>query len=111
MGFGGADAYQWVKTDTLQLLNHEIAPVSATGSVLQCSSCHGSTTRLDLKADLGFGLKGARATVCTQCHGQEDEALSFSAVHSQHVTEGRYDCNWCHSFSRPERGLKTDPTP
>ncbi|MBI5232545.1 MAG: hypothetical protein HY876_10335 [Coriobacteriales bacterium] len=103
MGFGANDAYEWVKTDTYQLLNHEVPPKT---SALKCADCHGSTARMDLAGDLGYGLKGPRSQVCTQCHGPEDESLSFNGVHAQHVSGERFDCAWCHSFSRPERGLR-----
>ncbi len=105
MGFSMTDAWTWVKTDTYQLLNHEVPP--ASGNALTCNSCHGSTARMDLKGKLGYGLKGPRSTVCVQCHEAEDDALSFTSMHDKHVKDKGYDCSFCHSFSRPERGLRT----
>ncbi len=102
MGQGANDPYEWVMTDTFQALNHEVSPA---GEALQCADCHGSTTRMDLKGELGYQLKGSTATVCTQCHGRE-EVKPFYEVHSKHVEDKGYDCSWCHSFSRPERGLR-----
>lgn len=102
MGYPVGTAYEWVTTDTYQLLNHGIEPA---GNALQCASCHGTTARLDLKGELGFGLKGPASTVCSQCHGNKTSP-GFTSVHDKHVTSKRYDCSWCHSFSRPERGLR-----
>jgi hypothetical protein len=104
MGLAFSDAWTWVRTDTYQLLNHEVPPVST--KVLTCSDCHGGAARIDLKGKLGYGLKGPVSTVCTQCHGAESMP-SFTEVHNKHVTDKKYDCSFCHSFSRPERGLRT----
>jgi hypothetical protein len=104
MGFSAMDAFTWVKTDTYQLLNHEVPPVAT--KVLGCSDCHGSTSRIDLKGKLGYALKGPVSTVCTQCHGNKSMP-SFTSVHSKHVTDKKYDCSFCHAFGRPERGLRT----
>jgi hypothetical protein len=104
MGFSSADAYTTVKTDTYQLLNHTIADAQSTGGVLKCADCHGSTARIDLKGKLGYGLKGPQSTVCTQCH-ENETWQGYIDGHNKHVTDKKYDCSWCHSFSRPERGL------
>jgi hypothetical protein len=103
MGYPSDEPYEWVLTDTYQLLNHGIDPAS---NALQCASCHGSIDRMDLQADLGYALKADQASVCTQCHDREDN-LSFSKVHDEHVREKRIDCSSCHTFTRPERGLRT----
>lgn len=105
MGFSNADPYATVKTDTYQMLNHTIADAQSTGGTLACSSCHGSTTRIDLKGQLGYGLKGPQTTVCTPCHSNKTWK-GYVDGHSKHVTDKKYDCSWCHSFSRPERGLR-----
>ena len=102
MGYTGNEAYSWVKTDTYQLLNHQISPAS---EALTCSDCHGNTARIDLKAELGYHLKASESQVCTQCHGKEDKE-SFREMHEEHVEEEKYDCSHCHTFSRPERNLK-----
>lgn len=99
MGFAQTDAIQWVQTSTYGALNHSIAPAEDT---LQCADCHESTARIDLQGDLGYGLKGSTSSVCTQCHGSEN-VPSFTSVHDRH---DNYDCSWCHTFSRPERGLR-----
>jgi hypothetical protein len=105
MGFSNSDPYATVKTDTYQMLNHTIADAQSAGGTLACSSCHGSTTRIDLKGGLGYGLKGPQTTVCTPCHSNKTWK-GYVDGHSKHVTDKKYDCSWCHSFSRPERGLK-----
>jgi DnaJ-class molecular chaperone len=93
-----------VTSETYQLLTHEIAPKS---SALTCASCHGtSATQMNLRG-LGYTLKGPRSTVCTQCHGPEDDELNWQAMHDKHVKDKRYDCSFCHTFTRPERGLRT----
>ncbi len=102
MGMSTSTPWEWVLTDTFQALNHQVGPKE---QALQCASCHGTTTRLNLQGDLGYGLKAAKATVCTQCHGSK-ENKSFSVIHDKHVRDKKYDCSWCHTFSRPERGLR-----
>lgn len=102
MGYPASEMYEWVTTDTYQLLNHGINPAS---TALQCNDCHGDTTRMDLQGELGYGLKAAENVVCTQCHGNED-MMSFERIHSRHVSREGYDCSRCHNFSRPERGLR-----
>lgn len=98
------EPYAMVTTDTFQLITHEVKPES---QALNCNQCHGSTaTQMKLK-DLGYGLKGASSTVCSQCHKAPGKTASFESVHNKHVTDKKYDCSFCHSFSRPERGLVT----
>lgn len=102
MGYPAQEPYEWVTTDTLQLLNHGVNPAP---DALQCSSCHENTSRMDLPGELGYGLKDAQEIVCTQCHGNK-ERKPFTTLHDKHVTDKQYDCSWCHAFSRPERGLR-----
>ena len=60
---------------------------------------------MNLKS-MGYALKASQSVVCTQCHGNEDMP-SFTSLHSKHVTSKKYDCSFCHTFSRAaERGLK-----
>lgn len=108
MGYLPNEPFSWVETDTMQLLTHEIAPASAA---LACTSCHNNTSRMDLTGALGYQLKGTRSTVCTQCHEMKsyEGSTEYVKVHEKHVSSKRYDCNWCHDFSRPERGLKLTP--
>ncbi|MEW6336665.1 MAG: hypothetical protein AB1625_04610 [Acidobacteriota bacterium] len=102
MGFSPSEPVAWVETDTYQLITHE---VRREEQALQCANCHGTTTQMDLKGELGYALKAPQSTVCVQCHGQK-ERKSFTELHNKHVKDKRYDCSWCHSFSRPERGLR-----
>jgi cytochrome c553 len=103
MGLSGNTPWEWVTTDTFQLLNHQ---VSTKEQALQCTSCHGTTNRMNLKGELGYQIKGSQATTCTQCHGIK-ENKPFQTIHDLHVKDKGYDCSWCHTFSRPERGLRT----
>ena len=102
MGYAESEAYSWVTTDTFQLLNHQVSPAA---QALACTACHGAAARVDLKGELGYGLKAPAATVCVQCHDPETNP-GFYPVHRIHVAEERYGCQRCHTFSRPERNLK-----
>ena len=102
------DAYEVVAVKTYQTINHG---VETADNALGCGDCHGSSARMNLKDDLGYGLKGPEAEVCTQCHGPETkdsyDGGYFSYIHDKHVRDKGKDCSTCHSFSRPERGLST----
>lgn len=102
MGYPADEPYEWIETDTLQLLNHGVIPAA---DALRCSSCHENRDRMDLSGELGYGLKDAREIVCAQCHGIK-ERKPFITLHDKHVKDKKYDCSWCHAFSRPERGLR-----
>jgi len=108
MGYQADEPFSWVETDTFQLLTHEVAPAI---SALTCTACHDNTTRMDLTGSLGDQIKGTRSSVCTQCHEMKsvEGASEYLAVHDKHVRSKKYDCSWCHNFSRPERGLKLAP--
>jgi len=98
------DAWKTVTTDELQVLNHQIPP--ASGNVLPCAACHKNTARINLPA-IGYAIKAPLTTICNQCHGVETY-LDYKWVHDYHVTGKRYDCSFCHNFSRAtERGLST----
>jgi nitrate reductase cytochrome c-type subunit len=102
MGYPSTTLYRNVDTDTYQLITHEVMP---KGNALTCTQCHSSTaTQMNLKG-MGYAMKGTQSTTCTQCHGNEDMP-SYTSLHNKHVTDKKYDCSWCHSFSRPERSLK-----
>ncbi|HEX8960306.1 MAG TPA: chitobiase/beta-hexosaminidase C-terminal domain-containing protein [Geobacteraceae bacterium] len=103
MGRSG-DAWQTVTTDEYQVLNHQIPP--ATGNVLACADCHKNTARINLPA-MGYAIKAPTSTICIQCHGMQTYP-DYKWVHDKHVTSLKYDCSFCHNFSRAaERGLKT----
>ena len=108
MGYSATDTYTWVTTDTYQLLNHG---VNDEDRVAKCSDCHQNpgrmnfTNRASAGDYLGYALKTDKRTICGKCH--RDRSLpSFADLHKKHVTDKKYDCSWCHTFSRPERGLR-----
>ena len=103
MGYPSDEPYEWVLTDTYGLLNHGVSPST---QALQCADCHERVDRMDLQGDLGYQLKGDEATVCSQCHSQKSNR-GFSSVHSRHVDSKQLACSSCHTFDRPERGLRT----
>ena len=105
MGLSGP--YSWVNTSADQLITHGVEPKA---NALQCATCHDSNTQMNLQA-LGYTMKGTTAQVCTQCHREKRYSGDYISFHSRHVDSRSNDCSWCHSFSRPERGLALDPTP
>ncbi len=108
MGYQANEPYEWVQTDTFQLITHEVSPAS---EALRCNDCHADSVRIALKRDLGYGLKGSRSEVCLQCHGVKDgeDEPEYLWIHEEHVEEESYDCSWCHTFNRPERSLTLPP--
>ena len=102
------DSYTVKKVHTYQTINHG---VEGTSAALECGSCHASLSggplRMDLANDLGYGLKGGEAEVCTQCHENKGD-MSFSKLHEKHVKDKGADCSTCHNFTRPERGLNAN---
>ena len=99
------DSYTVKSVHTYQTINHGVEDASAA---LECGACHASLSggplRMDLVNDLGYGLKGAAAEVCTQCH-ENKGTMNFTNLHNKHVSEKGVDCSTCHNFTRPERGL------
>lgn len=93
--------YEWIVNDTYQLINHQVPP---SFEALQCDDCHGDKVRNDLPA-LGYSLKAADKVVCTQCHKMRRKK-PHERHHQTHVAAKGFDCSWCHTFSRPERGLE-----
>ena len=102
MGYPSSEPYEWIVTDTYQLLNHGVEPSLAA---MQCNDCHGSTGRMDLQGNLGYEPKAALSSLCTQCHGYEGQ-MGFERLHDKHVKDKKRDCSNCHNFTRPERGLR-----
>lgn len=102
--------YTIVPVHTFQTINHGVEPGD---NALGCAACHAGSgggddraaPRMNLVGELGYGLKGPQATVCAQCHEPESPE-GFVEMHEEHVSEKGYDCAWCHTFSRPERGLE-----
>jgi hypothetical protein len=101
MGLDPATPYSWIETDTLQMLNHQ---VGNEDEFLGCNDCHGSTGRIDLVGDLGYGVRTPTAALCVQCHDSEPMP-GFEELHDKHVEDEGFDCSWCHGFTRPERSL------
>jgi hypothetical protein len=101
MGMSSSTPYTTVTTDEFQLINHQVMPQA---QALTCAECHETTaTQMQLIGDLGYGLKDTEAVVCSQCHRQKSPK-GYVSMHG-HVNNKGYDCSWCHTFSRPERGL------
>jgi len=96
----GNKTYEWVNARAEQLITHGVEPAS---NALECQDCHGGG-QMDFQS-MGYALKGPHSQVCTQCHESEDNP-GFNSVHDKHVKDKGYDCSRCHSFSRPERGLR-----
>lgn len=107
---GLTGSYTIVPVHTFQTINHGVEPAD---NALTCAACHAdtgggddrATPRMDLSGELGYGLKDSQQIVCAQCHEVEDPE-GFGEMHEEHVGEKGYDCAWCHTFSRPERGLE-----
>ena len=102
----------WTLVDvhTYQTLNHGVEP---KGNALNCGQCHeefsgGNPIRMDLQADFGYQLKAEQEVTCIQCH-ELKASKGFEQNHNKHVQAEKYDCSWCHAFSRPERGLTISP--
>lgn len=104
MGFARTDAYQWVTTDTYQLLNHQVSDKDAA---LRCDACHMNTARLDLQGELGYAPRDRDPASCaTGCHSSRKAAEwrfgdrgDFNEGHQEHREEG-IACARCHGFTR-----------
>lgn len=103
-------SYDLVPTYEYQTVNHGVV---AASSALACANCHGVSSGYGGTGervmwpvrDLGYALKGTINSVCSQCHGFKTPR-NFRSTHEKHVRDSRFDCAWCHTFSRPERGLR-----
>jgi len=104
---GLTGGYTMVQVHTYQTINHGVVSESNT---LECGSCHvdpefqGGPPRINLVADLDYGLNQPQSTLCVACHDPEG-AMTFLEVHEKHVKDREFDCSTCHRFSRPDRGL------
>ncbi|TKB50562.1 hypothetical protein FCL40_05270 [Ferrimonas sediminicola] len=106
MGYPINEPYEWIETDTFQMINHGVNPAS---EVADCTQCHEET--LDLSTDskldaMGFKLKGPKEQVCNQCHdGTKNLPRTWDRMHN-HVQKGSgIGCYFCHDVKRPERNL------
>jgi hypothetical protein len=104
MGYSENDSYEWVTTDTYQLLNHQVGP---KGQALQCANCHLNKGRMDLQGALGYAPSRPQATCATSCHGSSKASEwrfgdwgHFTDRHNKHINEKGATCSDCHSFSR-----------
>ncbi len=103
-GFSLSDAYEWVTTDTFQLLNHQVAPAA---EALGCESCHLENSRMNLQGTLGYAPYDSDTNTCSSgCHGADDARQwslgsfeDFEHYHSKHIGEG-VSCADCHDFQR-----------
>jgi hypothetical protein len=87
--------HEFADTERYMGIFHEVAPAE---QALACTSCHGGG-RMDFAA-LGYTPKATRngKPLCRSCHGAE-ESVSFTKLHEKHVTDKKYDCSTCHTFS------------
>jgi len=104
MGYDANDAYEWVTTDTYQLLNHQVSPDE---QALQCLDCHLNRSRMDLQGELGYAPKRPQSTCASACHSSSKASEwrygdweEFSAHHNKHIYEKGATCSDCHSFNR-----------
>ena len=104
MGYSDSDAYEWVTTDTYQLLNHQVSPKE---QALQCDDCHLNTNRMDLQGSLGYAPVRPKSTCATSCHESSKanewafgDWEEFTAHHNKHINEKVATCSDCHAFSR-----------
>jgi hypothetical protein len=89
------NGYTFAETERYLGLYHEVAPAS---QALSCSSCH-EGSRLDFTA-LGYSPLATRngKALCASCHSAR--TASFMDIHQKHVTERRFDCSTCHTFTK-----------
>jgi hypothetical protein len=108
MGLPISTPYAMVETDTFQLITHEVMPKDKS---LTCNECHtSSATQMNLK-EMGYVLKGQASSVCSQCHSYKDPSkTSYTSLHQKHVTDKKYDCAWCHNFTRVTYNLNITKT-
>jgi hypothetical protein len=99
-GYPASEAYEWVVTDTYQMLNHGIDPAAN----VTCEKCHGSgnlDVTLDSQLDLlGYKLKDDSSLICAQCHKDKTRNLKGQVSMHNHVNTKGIDCFFCHDFSR-----------
>ena len=107
MGYPTGTPYEWVETETYQMINHGVNPA---GAAADCATCHEGS--LDLTSDstldrLGYRLKGPKQTVCNQCHDSSKKLPHDWERMHDHVDKGNsgIGCYFCHDFERPEREL------
>ncbi len=96
------NGYEFAETERYLGLFHEVAPKE---EALSCNSCHNDGSRIDF-GKLGYTPNPTRNNrpLCASCHGDKSgkwpESEYFTKVHRKHVTDKRYDCSACHTFTR-----------
>jgi len=107
MGYAQGTAWEWIATDTYQMINHGVNPATGVAPCGQCHDNYGSNLNLatDSKLDaMGYRLKDAASLICSQCH-REKSPRSHDQMHG-HLNKGSgIGCYFCHDVARPERGL------
>ncbi len=88
--------HQFAPTERYMGIYHEVSPKE---QALSCTSCHGGT-RMNFAA-LGYTPLSSRNGVplCQSCH--RSKSAGFFDIHRKHVTDRKYDCSTCHTFSKP----------
>lgn len=97
VGWTLPQGYDFVPTERLLSINHEVAPHEPA---LNCDTCHANdATRMNW-AGLGYTRNGQ--PLCESGHEPEDEDWSnfFYGMHEKHVSDKQIACAECHNFSR-----------
>ncbi|PLY00098.1 MAG: hypothetical protein C0622_09450 [Desulfuromonas sp.] len=97
-GYSASEPYEWVTTDTYQLLNHGVAPAAT----VDCAKCHSdfSDATDNMLDNLGYKLKDDPSLICAQCHREKSFKRDVEQMHA-HLQKGNgMDCYYCHDFSR-----------
>lgn len=96
MGYASTTPWEWVTTDTYQLINHGVEPKT---SALSCGTnkCHDGTghtvTGRMPFGELGYHTVPAKVKSCTLCHSSK--TLSWEGMHDKHRTKIK-TCQGCH---------------
>jgi hypothetical protein len=103
VGWPLSNGYDFVQTERLMGIFHEVSPAE---DALSCNDCHGQGGRMDFAA-LGYAPLPHRNPELAQncasgCHGKETEEWSpsefFRGVHDEHVGEEGINCSACHNY-------------
>jgi len=95
MGYSADEPYNWVTTDTYQLINHGVEP---RANALNCSSCHDGSGQSNLRLpfnELGYHTWPAKVKNCTLCH--EQKSLNWQSMHDKHAEKMGKTCVSCHT--------------
>jgi hypothetical protein len=97
-GFPLPQGYTFVNVQRYMGIFHEMPPAD---QALECAACHDSNDRVDFSA-LGYDPRPERngQPLCTSCHEQEDDPLTFYQLHAKHVDDQNIACSTCHFFTR-----------